>query len=96
MSNSLEKDQIFEYFKKPDDADIESYLKYHPNQPSDVPGGLPFASRKAYFPETNDKRQWVSYCEEEKSLYCYICLMFFTHNDSGENTQATKKIFIYF
>ena len=25
-SISLEKDQIFEYFKKPDDSDIESYL----------------------------------------------------------------------
>lgn len=55
-SISLDNGQTFQYFMKSEDSSVESYLEYNPNQPSDVPGGLPFAPRKVYFTKTNDKR----------------------------------------
>lgn len=56
-----------------------TFLKLHPIQPSDIKS-LSFDPRKVYFrllPTGESlQRKWLSYCVENKSVYCSICMAF--------------------
>ncbi|XP_015375376.1 PREDICTED: uncharacterized protein LOC107169923 [Diuraphis noxia] len=56
-----------------------AFLKLHPIQPSDIKS-LSFDPRKVYFrllPTGESlQRKWLSYCVENKSVYCSICMAF--------------------
>jgi len=56
-----------------------AFLKLHPIQPSDIKS-LSFDPRKVYFrllpTGESVQRKWLSYCVENKSVYCSICMAF--------------------
>lgn len=56
-----------------------AFLKLHPIQPSDIKS-LSFDPRKVYFrllpTGESVQRKWLSYCIENKSVYCSICMAF--------------------
>lgn len=77
---------ITSLFSRPTLKNVKQFLTFHPNQPKFSKDGteLPFAKaniEKVFFRE-KIKREWITYCEINKSLYCYICLMYVKDDNS--------------
>ncbi|KAL5245824.1 hypothetical protein ACI65C_013232 [Semiaphis heraclei] len=76
----------FNYFKKPMPSGINDFFKFHPKQPDTE---KLFKSSKAYFRSSSIKRQWLSFDDQSKSLFCSVCLAF-----SSEPNLFTKGLSI--
>lgn len=71
-NNLLDNDYgSFNYFQKPTPSGINDFFKFHPKQP-DVE--KLFKSSRAYFRCNSIKRQWLSFDNQSKSLFCSVCI----------------------
>ncbi|XP_031352528.1 uncharacterized protein LOC116177648 [Photinus pyralis] len=85
VSVSDSDDTLVDYFKKPVGNDLSGFFSYHPRQPKEE--DLPFSEKKPIFSiKQGDglsfQRQWLSYNEVNKKLYCFICLVYSKMNSS--------------
>lgn len=78
-------DDTKDYFKRPSINDLSDFFSYHPRQPNEK--DLPFKEKKTIFSVKQSdglsfRRQWLSYKETNKNLYCFICLVYSRVNSS--------------
>ncbi|XP_074030798.1 uncharacterized protein [Leptinotarsa decemlineata] len=85
--SSVEESQvhIINYFEKPSERHLSAYLDYHPIQPDERE--LPFNDKKPlYTVKRNDgetfQRHWISYDENSKKLFCFICIVYSSNSNS--------------
>ncbi|XP_022161623.1 uncharacterized protein LOC111027533 [Myzus persicae] len=86
-NNLLDNNFTLNYFQKPMLSSINDFFKYHPKQPHVE---KLFKSSKAYFRSNSIKRQWLSFDNQSKSLFCSVCLAF-----SSEPNLFTKGLSVW-
>ncbi|KAL5236899.1 hypothetical protein ACI65C_004309 [Semiaphis heraclei] len=88
MVEDVDKNNLLDNnFKKPMPSGINDFFKFHPKQPDTE---KLFKSSKAYFRSSSIKRQWLSFDDQSKSLFCSVCLAF-----SSEPNLFTKGLSIW-
>lgn len=58
---------------------IRSMIRLHPIQPETSHKNsikLPFDINRVYFQNNQEKRIWLSFCENRKEVFCWICMIF--------------------
>jgi len=86
-NNLLDNNFTLNYFQKPMLSSINDFFKFHPKQPHVEKF---FKSSKAYFRSNSIKRQWLSFDNQSKSLFCSVCLAF-----SSEPNLFTKGLSVW-
>lgn len=86
-NNLLDNNCTLNYFQKPMLCSINDFFKYHPKQPHVE---KLFKSSKTYFRSNSIKRQWLSFNNQSKSLFCSVCLAF-----SSEPNLFTKGLSVW-
>ncbi len=82
ISNSISD---FDYFKIPDASTRSKFCKFHPQQPQTGE----FRNWNKTFLNKNKNRKWLTYSNEKKALYCFVCMAY--GNADGRNA---KNVFI--
>jgi hypothetical protein len=84
-----DKNNISCYFKRPRHNTLQSFFKFHPIQPSTSETNLPFTNaQRVFFRSDGINRNWVSYCQESKALFCTVCLAYGKTDDMNSFTEG--------
>ncbi|XP_025194264.1 uncharacterized protein LOC112593893 [Melanaphis sacchari] len=85
-----EKNVELNKFKKPNSHNLMYFFQIHPVQPSDD-SILPFSSKKVFFRNNKLNRNWCTYNEHSKQIFCSVCLAFSTDSNAFTNGMSDWK-----
>lgn len=85
-----EKNVELNKFKKPNSHNLKYFFQIHPVQPSDD-SILPFSSKKVFFRNNKLNRNWCTYNEHSKQIFCSVCLAFSTDSNAFTNGMSDWK-----
>lgn len=82
-------DTSYNYFKRPEENNLQTFFNFHPIQPKASETNLPFTNAHRVFCRSDGiNRNWLSYGEESKALFCTVCLAYSKTGDVNSFTDG--------
>lgn len=85
-----EKTEELNKFKKPSTHNLLYFFQNHPVQPSDD-SILPFSRKKVFFCKNQLNRNWCTYNEQSRQIFCSVCLAFSIDSNAFTNGMSDWK-----